>query len=111
MSGVADPVAARGRTTITSRALNRLATAVASDAARVPSREVGLGLTDAQGALRVVLTVPVAIRPGDAATLPERAEELRGAMIAGLRDLAGRSVGTVDIRYAGVRRTTERRTA
>lgn len=105
----AGPGTTPGRTTITARALDRLATGIASDAARVPARDVSLTLADERGALRATVTVPVSIRLGDTATLTQRADEVRRAVIDGMHDLTGRKVASVDVRYSGVRRDNERR--
>jgi hypothetical protein len=103
------PVEVRGTTTFTSRALQRLASGIASDTARVSVRDVSVNLADERGALRVSVTVPVAITGASGATIVERGEELRRGVIDGMKELAGRSVGMVDVRYAGVRRITEKR--
>ncbi|PRB16092.1 hypothetical protein [Microbacterium sp. MYb62] len=98
-----------GRTTFTARALQRLATGIARDAARVSVRDVGVELSDRRGALRIAVTVPVARAAERGGNLVESGEELRRGLIEGMRELAGREVGTVDIRYSGVRRSTEKR--
>jgi hypothetical protein len=98
-----------GRTTVSARALQHLATGLARDAARVPRRDVTVVLADAQGRLRVSVTVPVALAAGSGRTLVESGEELRRGVIEGMHELAGRAVGIVDVRYSGVRRIDERR--
>lgn len=100
----------RGRTTITARALHRLATGVAGEAAGVTAREVSVDLADDGGALRTAVVVPVALTAGDPSSLAERAERLRRTVIQQMADLAGRRVVAVDVRFAGVRRIEERRT-
>lgn len=100
---------ARGRTTVSARALQRLATGLACDAARVPRRDVAVALSDDRGALRVSVTVPVALAAFGGSTILDRGEDLRRAVIDGMRELADRAVGTVDVRYSGVRRPAERR--
>ncbi|MFK3676477.1 hypothetical protein ACI2IP_02015 [Microbacterium sp. NPDC090218] len=103
----AEVVVVVGTTTITGRALQRLAVGIARDAARVSSRDVGVQLSDRRGALRISVTVPVA--EGRGGNLVDSGEDLRQALIEGMRELAGREVGTVDIRYSGVRKSTEKR--
>lgn len=100
-----------GRTTISARALRRLAVGIAGDAGHVSARDVSLDLADARGALRAVISVPMALRPGESDTLPERADAVRRAVTDGMRELAGRELSAVDVRFAGVRRTERRRVA
>ena len=100
--------AARGRTTVSVRALQRLATGLVRDAARVTRRDVGIAIADDRGALRVSVTVPVALAAAGG-TIVDRGEGLRRVVIDGMRELADRAVGTVDVRYSGVRRVAERR--
>lgn len=112
-SGAAEP-AVPGATRITARALERLAVGLVRDAAHVPSREVSVRLSDAGGGLAVAVTVPVVVggAAAGARTAPsiaDRGSRLRREVIDGMRDLAGRTVRTVDVRYSGVRRTGERR--
>lgn len=108
----ADPIDApavlRGRTALTARALQRLATGVAKDAAGVASRDVTVSLSDDSGALRVAVAVPVVIAV-PAVTIIDQGARLRSGIIAGLGDLAGRRVSAVDVRFAGVRVPAERR--
>lgn len=114
MTGAAAPTAdARvpGRTVLTPRALERLATALSRDAARVPFRDVRVTLSDAEGALRAGVTLPLALSELPGPTVTERGAELRDAVITGMRDLAGRRVATVDVRFAGVHRGRPRRVA
>ncbi|MBO0982200.1 hypothetical protein [Microbacterium sp. SD291] len=101
--------AARGRTTVSARALQRLAAGLARDAARVSRRDVGVALADDRGGLRVSVTVPVALAAVGGGTILDRGEDLRHAVIDGMRELADRAVSTVDVRYSGVRRLAERR--
>jgi hypothetical protein len=103
----AEGIVVVGTTTITARALQRLAVGIVRDAARVSVGDVGVQLSDRRGALRISVTVPVAERRG--ANLVDSGDELRRRLIEGMRELAGREVGTVDIRYSGVRKSTEKR--
>lgn len=98
-----------GATIVTARALHRLAAGIAHDVARVAAREVGMHLSDRGGTLALSVTVPMAESAGHDVNLVERGEELRRRLIEGMRELAGREVGTVDIRYSGVRRRSEKR--
>lgn len=102
-------VAVSGSTTFSARALQRLAVGIVRDAAGVTVRDVGVQLSDQGGALRISVTVPVARGGGQASNLVEQGDALRRTLIDGMRDLAGRDVKTVDIRYAGVRRSREKR--
>lgn len=96
-----------GTTTFTARALQRLVVGIAHDIARVPARDVAVQLSDRRGALRITVTVPVAT--GRGGNVLDSGEELRRGLIEGMRELAGRAVDTVDVRYSGVRRISEKR--
>ncbi len=98
-----------GVTRISARAVERLAAYLARDAGHVPAGQVAVRLADAAGALTVAVTLPVAVGGGVTGTVAERSTALRGQVITGLRDLAGRTVGSVDVRYAGVHRISGRR--
>lgn len=98
----------RGRTTVSARALQHLATAVAKDAARVPARNVSVSLSDDEGALRIAVVTPVELT-SPALTIPQQSERLRDGLVEGLSALAGRTVGSVDVRFSGVHRNTQRR--
>ncbi|WP_372468597.1 hypothetical protein ACCO44_04500 [Microbacterium maritypicum] len=108
-SPLAEAGAVLGTTTFTARALQRLAAGIAHDVARVSARDVGVQLSDDHGALRIAVTVPVAVASTRRTDLVAGGEELRTGLIEGMRELAGRQVGTVDVRYSGVHRSTERR--
>ena len=109
--GAAGAVVSRvpGTTTFSARALQRLAVGIAHDAARVAVGDVGVQLSDRRGALRISVTVPVAETAGQGANLVDRGEEVRQRLVDGMRELAGREVGSVDIRYTGIRRSIEKR--
>jgi hypothetical protein len=98
-----------GTTRISARAVERLAAYLARDAGHVPAGRVAVRLADAAGALTVAVTLPVAVGGGVTGTVAERSTALREQVVAGLRDLAGRTVGSVDVRYAGVHRISGRR--
>lgn len=98
-----------GTTTFTARALQRLAVGLTRDAARVPARDVAVHLSDERGALRLSVTVPVAMTDARGGNLVDSGEELRRRLVEGMRALAGREVSTVDVRYSGVRRNTQKR--
>lgn len=101
--------AVAGTTNITGRALQRLAVGIARDSAQVSARDVSVTLADEQGALRVSVTIPVALAAGRDATIVEDGDELRQGVVDGMRELAGRTVGSVDVRYSGVRRMRKKR--
>ena len=95
-----------GRTTITARALQRLATGVVSDAAEVGADRVRVDLGDQHGVLRISITVPVLLgRSGD---LVQRGAGIRDRVVESLGEYAGRRVGVVDVRFSGVERTDRR---
>lgn len=109
-TGVADAALGRprGRTTLSARALQRLATGVAKDAARVHSRDVAVSLSDDDGALRVAVSAPVVVA-SPFSPIPDQSERLRTGIITGLAHLSGRHVNAVDIRFIGIRHHAERR--
>lgn len=98
-----------GATIFTGRALEHLAVGIAHEIAGVPVRDVTASLSDERGSLRVSVTVPAALAETGGVTLVESGDELRQGLINGMRELAGRTVSIVDIRYSGVRRTRQKR--
>lgn len=96
-----------GRTVVTVRALQRLATGLAGEAAQVPAGDVSVRLTDADGSLRVAVTVPISLGGDD--TIVERGDGVRARVREGMLRLGDREVRSVDVRFAGVRRPPERR--
>ena len=98
-----------GTTRISARALERLAVCLVHDAADVAHQEIAVRLADAGGALKVSVTVPVLVGVRSAGSIADRAARLRRHVIDGMRDLAGRQVDVVDLRYSGVRRGAARR--
>ena len=98
-----------GRTVLTSRALQRVAHGAARDAAQVTARDVSVALHDDGGVLRAEVTVPVALGGEAVGTLPERGAVIQRAVIEGMDALAGRRVGSVNVRFSSVRRAPERR--
>lgn len=99
-----------GRTTISARALQRLSAAVAMDAAEAGPRDVTVTLSDDAGSLRVGVVVPARLGV-PVIPIPEQSARVREGVIAGMRDLGGRSVSSVDVRFVGVHRMAERRAA
>ncbi|SEE84560.1 hypothetical protein SAMN04489740_2761 [Arthrobacter alpinus] len=102
-----------GYTSISSGTMHQLVAAIAADAFNVPLRDVRAGIHDGQGQVSVQLAVPLVIpMPPETAgkeqvknragTLFERAAEARKIVAQRLHDLAGTSVGQVDIRFTGV---------
>lgn len=98
-----------GRTVVTARALQHLAVGIVRDIAGVDVGDVGVRLADERGALRLSVTVPVALPGAAEATLVDRGAQLQNELIDGMRRLAARDVSTVDVRYSRVRRDTGRR--
>ena len=105
------PTTVAGATVVEARALQRLALGIVRDAARVGAGDVSVQLADRRGDLRVSVEVPVVLgrRGGDPVSV--RADAVRDAVVRGMRDLAARRVGAVDVRFAGVRREIGRRVA
>ena len=110
MSGQSLASDSRGRTTIATRALTRVASAVAADELAVDARRVGVALGDVRGELELRITAPITIPPlttvfRDAGTV-ERAGGTVLARAAGAREgirdrtaaLTGYHIARVDVR-------------
>ena len=97
----------RGRTTITARALTRVATGLAADAAGVTATSADVSLADREGTLAARVTVPATI--GDGRVLAEQGERIQNAFVSRMREVAGRHVAHVDIRFSGTRITRRKR--
>ncbi|MEE6389016.1 hypothetical protein V3G71_09230 [Microbacterium paraoxydans] len=103
------PTTVAGATVVEARALHRLAVGIVRDVVRVGTEGVSVQLADRRGDLQVSVVVPVVRgRQGDD-TVSARADAVRDAVVGGLRDLAARRVGAVDVRFHGVRRELQRR--
>jgi len=98
----------RGRTTVTVRALQHLAAALATDASQVPARDIAVRLSDDAADLRVSVVTPILITT-PSRSVDEQSGRLRAGIISGLDDLAGRRVSAVDVRFTGVKHFAERR--
>ena len=94
---------APGGTTISALALERLAVGLVRDAAHAHSREITVRLSDGGGALRIAVTLPVILGRAATGSIAERGAALRREVIEGMRALAGRTVGVVDVRYSTLR--------
>jgi len=104
-----------GHTTISAGTLERLATAIAADAFKVPLGSVRAGIRDRQGQLSVSLALALAVAPlaeiagnarkgeGGHDTVFQRAATAREIIAKRIQELAGASVGRVDIRFTGAR--------
>lgn len=103
-----DEVVRRGRTTVTVRALQHLAAALATDASQVPARDIAVRLSDDAADLRVSVVTPILITT-PSRSVDEQSGRLRAGIISGLDDLAGRRVSAVDVRFTGVKHSAERR--
>jgi hypothetical protein len=115
------PAAQRGRTTISSRALDRVAAAVSAEALGVGSGQVSVDLSDHSGDLAIAVRSPIRIPPlrriqADPATLErsggtllERAAQAQEQIGSRVGELTGSSVGSVTVRLTGAVVITERR--
>jgi len=104
----------RGRTTITSRAVRRVVSAVTADALEVPATDVSVTLTDDGGKLAVEARTPIRIpalsaRPDQGGTLVERLTVAQTQVRDRVLDLTGSTVGRVDLRITGARIQERRR--
>lgn len=110
-----------GHTRISARAMKRVVEAAAAEAFRIPSRDVHATVDDAHGDLGISLAVPLQLPTlADAARNPQavsagggtvydRAAAARARIIRRTHEVAGASVGRVDIRITGIRKTPETR--
>ncbi|MDR6868014.1 hypothetical protein J2Y69_002622 [Microbacterium resistens] len=98
----------RGQTVIAVQALRRVAVGLVSRTADVRSADVSVRLDDAGGVLRASVSLPVSVGR-DGASASAQGDAVRRALIVGFDRLAGRRLGTVDVRYSGVRPPKTRR--
>ncbi|ALE04490.1 hypothetical protein AL755_02095 (plasmid) [Arthrobacter sp. ERGS1:01] len=114
-----------GHTSISAGTMTRLAAAIAADAFKVPLRDVRAGVRDGQGQLSVSLALALAITPfSEIARTPrdpdnnrnpgvgtvfQRADAARAVIARRMQELAGSSVGRVDIRFTGVQMESRER--
>lgn len=112
---------ARGRTTISARALDRVAAAVSADALGVDAREVSVSLTDHAGDLAIDVRSPIRIlslarvaadphavdRSGG--TILERAAQAQERIGSRVGQLTGSTVGPVVVRLTAAIITPEER--
>ncbi|WP_336643242.1 hypothetical protein [Microbacterium sp. MMO-113] len=103
------PTTVAGATVVEARALHRLAVGIVRDATRVGAGDVSVQLADRRGDLRVSVEVPVVLARQGTDPVSARADAVRDAVVQGMRDLAARRVGAVDVRFRGVRREMQRR--
>ena len=126
-ASAAAPVAAKsrpghraGHTTITAAAMRKVVEAVGATAFGIPAGDVHASLADENGQLSVSLALPVAIPSllqaarntplvHDGGTLYQRAAAARAEIIDRTREVAGTTVGRVDISITGIRKGTEMR--
>lgn len=101
--------ALRGRTTLTARALHRLAVGIVTSASGADPREVTLRWDDADGGLHATVTLPLRVENAAGRTLQEQGASVRTSLVTGMAERAGRRVDAVDLRFAGIHREDERR--
>lgn len=103
----------KGRTTVSTRALNRLVCAVAADALGVDPSAVGAEITDDQGNLALTVSAPIRVvaltrvhrdpsvvtRTGG--TILERAEHARQHIHYRVGELTGSTLSRVTVRLTG----------
>jgi hypothetical protein len=101
-----------GYTRISAGSMHQLAAAIAAEAFKVPLREVRAGVRDGQGQVSVSLAVPLALGAGelvgnDGGALFGWAQSARAVVARRLHELAGTTVGRVDIRFTGLKGGTQ----
>jgi len=98
---------ARGRTDISRRALERVATALAAEALGTGAASIRVRLDDVAGALGLGVAGRIGVAPlGDGGrggqSVVDRAEAAVDRIRTGMRTVAGREVGRIDVRLTGV---------
>jgi hypothetical protein len=98
-------VALAGRVDVTSRALDRVITAIAASELEVKATDVSVTLTDEQGRLGVAVAAPIRVAPladleASGFRLLDRGQRARSSIRAEVERIAGREVGTVSVRFS-----------
>lgn len=113
--------AAPGRTRIAPRALDRVVSAVAADALRVPARHVGVHLDDDAGNLSLRVTTPIGVptlprvmdEPNvldrDGGSVLDRAKNAQEQIRNRVQQLTGSSIARVIVQISGIHIRQERR--
>ena len=111
--GLTSAAPSRGRTTVSTRALNRLVCAVAADALGVNPSTVGAEVTDDLGRLALTVSAPIRIVSltrvqGDPSvvsrtggTIVDRAEQARQHIQHRVGELTGSTLSRVTVRLTG----------
>jgi uncharacterized alkaline shock family protein YloU len=106
--------AQRGRTRITSKALNRVVSAVTADALGVDSGRVGVDLADRDGLLGLTVTTPIRVvslariesdasvvgRSGG--TIVDRSRQAQETIRDRVTEITGSSIDSVTVKVSGV---------
>jgi uncharacterized alkaline shock family protein YloU len=106
--------AQRGRTRITSKALNRVVSAVTGDALGVDSGRVGVDLADRDGLLGLTVTTPIRVvslariesdasvvgRSGG--TIIDRSRQAQETIRDRVTEITGSSIDSVTVKVSGV---------
>ena len=100
-----------GRTSVTPRALERVARGVAAEHLGIDSSRVAVRLSDAGGLLAVAVSAPVRSAPlgTGAPGLVTRSEQARANIARDITVLSGSQVGSVALRVTGVEIVEPRR--
>ncbi|WP_244231740.1 hypothetical protein [Rathayibacter sp. VKM Ac-2804] len=99
--------ARHGRTTITSRAVRRVVSAVTAEALDVDASDVSVELDDDGGKLHVTAQAPLRIRPlgetdrRSSGTLLSRLSTAQSTIRTRCLELTGSTIGRVDLRITG----------
>lgn len=106
--------AQRGRTRITSKALNRVVSAVTADALGVDAGHVGVELADHTGALALVVTTPIRVVSLDrvqadssvvtrnGGSIVDRADRAQSTIRDRVTSLTGSQIARVTVKISGV---------
>jgi uncharacterized alkaline shock family protein YloU len=106
--------AQRGRTRITSKALNRVVSAVTADALGVDAGHVGVELADRTGALALVVTTPIRVVSLDrvrsdssvvmrsGGSILDRADRAQAIIRDRVTTLTGSEIARVTVKVSGV---------
>ncbi|WP_258068397.1 hypothetical protein [Rathayibacter sp. AY1E2] len=99
--------ASHGRTTISSRAVRRVVSAVTAEALDVNSSDVSVELDDEGGRLHVVARAPIHVTPlgetgrRSSGTLLDRLSRAQTTIRSRCLELTGSTIGRVDLRITG----------
>lgn len=103
------PSSPAGRTVLTGRALRQTATGLVRDISGVPVKDITVHVSDLAGDLTLSVDLPFVLDGTTSDSLAGRGADVRDRVVTGLRELAARTAGVVNVRFSSVRRPDLRR--